>query len=65
MDAYDDDSFNDGIDVARAERGVRLHLWRALFAYTRPYRRTLWLLIGAGVVTAALDVSFPDRKSVV
>jgi ATP-binding cassette subfamily B protein len=59
MEAYDDDTFDDGVDVERAARGVRAHLWRRLFAYARPYRGTLAVLVGAGIVTAVLDVCFP------
>ena len=59
MEAYGDDSAIDGIDEEQAARGVRLNLWAKLFAYTQPYRRTLWLLLGNAFVAGAGDVAFP------
>jgi len=39
--------------------GLDLSLWRKLFAYTKPYRRSVWMLAGAGVAMAGLDICFP------
>ncbi len=60
MSQYDeDDSAIDGIDEDAAARRVRMHLWRRLFAYTKPYRGTLAILAGGAVFTAGMDVAFP------
>ena len=40
-------------------RGLDFGLWRRLWAYTRPYRREVALLCLFGVLTAAVDVSYP------
>ncbi|MEM7309002.1 MAG: ABC transporter ATP-binding protein [Planctomycetota bacterium] len=42
----------------RASR-LDLDLWRRLWAYTRPYRPQVLLLCFFGIVTAAVDVSYP------
>lgn len=59
MDAYEDDSAIDGIDEEQAARRVRLHLWAKLFAYTKPYRGTLVLLLANAFIAGAGDVAFP------
>jgi ATP-binding cassette, subfamily B, bacterial len=56
---YDDDNYDDGFDEEALARRVRLHLWRKLFAYTRPYRRELVLLGVFATTTALMDVTFP------
>ena len=40
-------------------RRFDLSLWRKLFAYTKPYRREVGLLVALAIGTAAVDVSFP------
>lgn len=56
---YDDDNYDDGFDEEALARRMRLHLWRKLFAYTRPYRRVLVMLGFFATLTALMDVSFP------
>ncbi len=56
---YDDDNYDDGFDEEALARRMRLHLWRKLFAYTKPYRRVLVMLGFFATLTALMDVSFP------
>ena len=56
---YDDDNYDDGFDEEALARRMRLHLWRKLFGYTRPYRRELVMLGSFATLTALMDVSFP------
>lgn len=56
---YDDDNYDDGFDEEALARRMRLHLWKKLFAYTRPYRRKLAMLGFFATLTAVMDVSFP------
>ncbi len=56
MENYDEaDGFND----AAAADGVRLQLWKRLFGYALPYKKELWLLAGAGFVTALMEAAYP------
>nr|WP_089946267.1 ABC transporter transmembrane domain-containing protein [Candidatus Entotheonella palauensis] len=50
-----DDHFRDD----RFSYGLRLGLWRKLFAYTRPYRRDVALLALLALTAAAADVMLP------
>jgi ATP-binding cassette subfamily B protein len=56
---YDDDNYDDGFDEEALARRMRLHLWRKLFAYTKPYRRVVIMLGFFATTTALMDVSFP------
>jgi ATP-binding cassette, subfamily B, bacterial len=56
---YDDDNYDDGFDEEALARRMRLHLWRKLFAYTKPYRRVVVMLGFFATTTALMDVSFP------
>jgi len=58
-DTYDDETFDDGINEESFADGVKLHLWRKLFAYTRPYRKEVWWLIVTGIATAVFEAAFP------
>jgi ATP-binding cassette subfamily B protein len=63
---YDDDNQPDGFDETALARGVRLHLWRRLFGYARPYRRDVTRLAVFGFLVACADIAFPlITKSVV
>ena len=56
---YDDDNYDDGFDEEALARRMRLHLWRKLFGYTKPYRRELVMLGSFATLTALMDVTFP------
>jgi ATP-binding cassette, subfamily B, bacterial len=56
---YDDDNYDDGFDEEALARRMRMHLWRKLFAYTKPYRRVLFMLGFFATTTALMDTSFP------
>jgi ATP-binding cassette subfamily B protein len=40
-------------------REIDLSLWKKLFAYTRPYRKSVFLLCATGMLTAVADTCFP------
>jgi ATP-binding cassette subfamily B protein len=52
-DAHDDNTED------QLTYGFRLHLWRQLFAYTRPYRRDVAMLAIFAIIAAGVDVMLP------
>jgi ATP-binding cassette subfamily B protein len=56
---FDDDNYDDGFDEEALAARVHVGLWKKLFAYTRPYRREIWLLGLCAVLTASMEVAYP------
>ena len=57
---YDDDNYDDGFDDEALASRMRLSLWRKLFAYTKPYRNDLLRLASFAVLTASVEVAYPQ-----
>jgi ATP-binding cassette subfamily B protein len=57
---YDDDNYDDGFDDEALASRMRLSLWRKLFAYTKPYRNDLLRLATFAVLTASVEVAYPQ-----
>ena len=53
------DERDDDLHDEQASHGFRLHLWRKLFAYARPYRRDVARLACFALIAAAADVMLP------
>ncbi len=58
-DTYSDELFDDGVREEQFGDNVNLDLWKKLFAFTKPYRFDLGILIFCGSITAILEASFP------
>jgi ATP-binding cassette subfamily B protein len=56
---YDGDNYHDGFNELDLARGMRLQLWRKLFAFALPYRRALIQLAFFATTTAAAEVCYP------
>ena len=48
------DEFKDDANTA-----IKLDLWRQLFAYTKPYKRDVWILAVSSILTGFLEVADP------
>ena len=53
------DEHDDNLHDEQASHGFRLHLWRKLFAYARPYRRDVAVVASCALTAAAADVLLP------
>jgi ABC-type bacteriocin/lantibiotic exporter with double-glycine peptidase domain len=57
-----DNAYENSPDESTEEefgKNIDLDTWKKLFAFTRPYRRELIIIIIAGIGAALLEASFP------